>query len=169
MNLLAAESPLAVATGFVVFAIFGGSVLLWITITYRLAHGTRIIRHEPRRHVPWNGGDVLMLAGAYFFIGIFVMNVFHHFDSPKQTSSVATHTLGRPLFADVDGDEKRGHPLMPLFNSHDNALIALGVFLAVVKAPLFEEFFFQRCLSRLGGIGLDTQPQDRQFANGPPN
>ncbi len=127
-------------TGLIVIGVFAGSAVVWMTVVWRWMHRVPIIRHEFRRHVPWKGGDVLVLIAAYLFIGSMVMTAFRYFEKTRASIDRAD---GSHLMAEVDQNAKTAHPLTPLLTSGNIGLIALGIFLAVVKAPLLEEFMFR--------------------------
>jgi membrane protease YdiL (CAAX protease family) len=122
----------------VILAAFAGTAVVWAWLAGRWRRRLPLLRYEPRRRVPWQGWDVLLVALFYLLAldaaGRIVATVL----GPERIEPL-------PQAAAAAGAEHPApvHPLVQLVR-HGNAwmLLAAGV-VAVVVAPIAEEFLFR--------------------------
>jgi membrane protease YdiL (CAAX protease family) len=120
---------------------------------------------EPRRAVPWNGWDVLVVLGAFvLFFGTTVFTARWALGirvgpegNPSPRGSQAASSLGadraaavkktHPAPTESEKEKTAMHPLLvALGQRHQPGTLLLCGFAAVLAAPLAEEFFFRLLL-----------------------
>lgn len=52
-----------------VLAVIGGAIAVWATILRRVVQRRPLVAFEPRRLVPWNGLDVMLILLGYLLLG----------------------------------------------------------------------------------------------------
>jgi membrane protease YdiL (CAAX protease family) len=104
---------------------------LWTGICARWRRGAPIIPLARRRPVPWQAQDVLFL----FLIGLLLLIM---------AAKIVEAWMG-PDAAQQAADQKPelAHPTEQLLGSRNPGMIAVAITMAVIVAPLFEEFFFR--------------------------
>jgi membrane protease YdiL (CAAX protease family) len=148
----------------IIAAIFGASVGVWCWLFIRWRAGDPPIPLARRRPVPWLGRDVLFIffiawllpglaiIGANKFVG--AKAVDESAEKPETDSDKPVEKL----------DTK--HPAEHLLGSGDWQMIAATVFVAVVLAPIVEEFLFrmvlQGWLEAVWSRGRRKNPELRQ-------
>jgi len=107
------------------------SPAIWIWVCVRWRQGKAIIPLARRRPVPWQTQDVLFLFLIYLLVPI-----------------MATRVV--PGWAEADAEQQAAdqkpelaHPAEQLLRTNHPGAIAVSVVLAVVVAPLIEEFIFR--------------------------
>ena len=130
------------------------------------ASGTLLARlpWQPRRAVPWNGWDVLIVLGAYVLLfGTLALaarwGLGIKFDTANRSAPAGAQAAGS-MGADRAGrgnNAQQKHPsqqektslhplLVALGRRHQPGTLLLCGFIAVLVAPLSEEFFFRLLL-----------------------
>lgn len=128
--------------------VFLASAGVWIAILARFARGEPVVRYQPRRPVPWNGLDVAMVVILYLVCLSFAFALGHLLMPGNSHPALVEAALGEKPQID--------HPLVVAVRSHPGpGVILLAFFVAVLMAPVAEEFFFrlllQGWLERLEG------------------
>ena len=132
MNLLLATSLReGVLQAVILAAMLAAGAGLWSWIYARRQRGEPIIPLARRRPVPWQAQDVLFI----FLMGLFL-------------SMTAAQTVKVWMGSDAarqatDEKPELAHPAEQLLASGDPKAIAVAVMMAVIVAPLIEEFFFR--------------------------
>jgi len=111
------------------FLAVGAPIWLWVCLRWR--RGEPIIPLARRRPVPWQGQDVLFI----FLIGFLL---------PITSASVVGAWVGNngvQQAADLKPD--LSHPAEQMLRSSNLVAIAVATTMAVIVAPLVEEFFFR--------------------------
>jgi len=174
-----------------------GSAIVWGIIARRLATGRQLIPFEPRRSVPWNGFDLLMVLAVLWLLSFAAhraLAIYHGgaapdvMGPPDLAASMAAE-LGTLVFAlglmwlsagataadlgfrpprigydfalgglaylaavapisalqmSLEQFRPYEHPLIESYRQHPGpGMLAISLALAVVVAPLCEEFFFR--------------------------
>jgi membrane protease YdiL (CAAX protease family) len=142
------------------------SMLIAGTLLGATASGTLLARlpWQPRRAVPWNGWDVLIVLGAYVLLfGTLALaarwGLGIRFDVGKRFAPAGAQAAGSTGADRAGGgnsaqqkhpsqQEKTAlHPLLvALGRRHQPGTLLLCGFMAVLVAPLSEEFFFRLLL-----------------------
>ena len=124
---------LAAALGLVFVACFAA----WGLIGARLVSGRPVLRFERRRPAPWGALDMVIILVGYFVLNLAAYE-FAMYCLPDE--------LQQPLAANGD----TAHPVVRIVLEGNAALIALAGFVAIIVAPLSEEFIFRLVLQ--GGL-----------------
>ena len=107
----------------------------WGLIFARLWEGKSPLPCEPRRPVPWKAVHVLLILVIYFLSIIAVPGVFLQFVPPEVREAAASA-------AGVENS----HPVEQLLKNGPPAVLAVCFLVAVVVAPVTEEFLFRLVL-----------------------
>jgi membrane protease YdiL (CAAX protease family) len=122
-----------------------GFLLSWGFLIYRRYEGKSFLpRYEPRRPVPWNGWDLLLIFLLYWLL-LFVFHSSVAFaekaGKPKavgqQEAVLPSAAIKTPL------DKTTVHPLAQLLKDKSPAIFVLCFAVGVVIVPIFEEVFFR--------------------------
>ena len=138
----------------VTFLALGASLCVWTIAAYRLIRGVSTLAYEPRRRVPWQWIDLLIVFCAYAALGIGVVwLVCLTCDLEPATLLAVPYASGPeegpgPLPAtEVAESLKRAHPLVVLvYTSRSVWMLLFCCSIAVVAAPIVEEFLFRLLL-----------------------
>jgi membrane protease YdiL (CAAX protease family) len=104
--------------------------IVWAFLLRMRMERRPILPVGPRRQVPWNGWDILLFVILYFAVSIVSVLLFDAGNSSwSKPSSVNNY-----------------HPLVLLVLEGDSSKVAISILIAVVTAPIFEEFFFRLIL-----------------------
>jgi membrane protease YdiL (CAAX protease family) len=132
MTLLLATSPNeALVQAAILLALLGISAAIWIYLFSRWKRGKPIIRLARRRPVPWLGQDVLFII----LIGLMFPILATYAVRGLMKSESARHVAGE--------ERELSHPAEQLLRTGNPLAVAVAVAMAVVVAPLFEEFLFR--------------------------
>jgi membrane protease YdiL (CAAX protease family) len=112
--------PLAVSAG-----------ICWAWVCVRRHRGAPLIPLARRRPVPWQGQDVLFIFLAGIFLPVTVATSIHAW--------IGTDA-GQPA---ADQEPQLAHPAEQLLRTSNPAAVAVAAIMAVVVAPLTEEFLFR--------------------------
>ncbi|MFW6125080.1 MAG: type II CAAX prenyl endopeptidase Rce1 family protein [Pirellulales bacterium] len=137
-----------------VWALLIGTVLFWAGVIGRWRGGRRVLPYEPRRPVPWTGGDLATVL--VFFLATMIASggvVQRWFDGEQPQPGAAEQQ------ADVEGkrdreekdagllpEDRSPHIVLRLVAEGGVLLLLVSVVSVVVVAPLAEEFFFRLAL-----------------------
>jgi membrane protease YdiL (CAAX protease family) len=105
------------------------SAAIWITVYIRWQRCGPIIPLARQRAVPWNGHDVLVV----FVISLLI---------PMATASLVQKRIGAEQKV-LPQKKDLAHPAERLLRSGDPAAIIVAALMAVIVAPLVEEFLFR--------------------------
>ncbi len=129
--------PLATSPGEVILqaailaVLLAVSAGLWIWVCTRWQRGEPIIPLARRRPVPWQAQDVLFIFLMGLFLSITAAKAVKAWMGPEAEQRAA------------DQKPELAHPAEQLLRSGNPAAIAVAVTMAIVVAPLVEEFFFR--------------------------
>jgi membrane protease YdiL (CAAX protease family) len=118
--------------GWLQAAVVAASAAIWGVVLLRWWLGRPVIRYQPRRPVPWDGGHVLLMFFLYILL-----------------SGTALFAIRAALATDAGGGKVEPpsimHPIEKMLRSGEGNVwvIAAAVLAAVVAAPIAEEFFFR--------------------------
>jgi membrane protease YdiL (CAAX protease family) len=116
-------------TTIAVFAVV--SLGIWLHVYMRRLWGLPVVPFARRRPAPWLGQDVLFI----FLLAYFILII---------ASSLAGRLAGgEPVRESVEQKVQSEHPAERLLREGDWRAIAVAVFVAVIVAPIFEEFMFR--------------------------
>lgn len=130
------------------------SLAIWTVVAIRIRRGLPVLPYQPRRRVPWQWFDLLIVVFANAVLGIAALWLACVVSGHDFQEAIATERAEPVQAEPVGGDEVdraeellREHPLVVLLQSRPH----LGMFLfcalvAVIAAPLFEEFLFRLLL-----------------------
>jgi len=122
--LLAAQPDSSFSAALVTILAIAACAAVWTGIFVRKFQGLPVLPYEPRRQVPWNGLDVLVVFLTYMI----VMGLVTPASKPAAKAALS----------------ERGHSLEPLLALGNPLwMILLAVLMAVIVAPLVEEFLFR--------------------------
>ncbi len=119
------------------FAACCACLAVWAVIGARLAEGRPVLPREPRRLVPWQGIDVLVVMLIYATIMLVLGNLIAAWLGEEMTRS--------PDIYDVKG-ANAAHSIVRLVQQADLWILLACGFSAVIVAPIAEEFFFRLLL-----------------------
>ena len=109
-------------------------IYVWIEIVQRLRKRRPVLAVNPRRQVPWNALDLLVL----FLLAILLQGIL---------VGVLQKTLGTdvfgPLLSDRSNDLSKAHPLQEIFVQAGWSIRIACTLIAVIVAPLCEEMVFR--------------------------
>jgi membrane protease YdiL (CAAX protease family) len=147
-----AAAPVAV----IALVMIVGGIVVWGYILRCLLLRRSIVAFEPRRQVPWNGLDVLLVAIVYVLIGSTLAFAAQELLGWRLTPPDAVATSDQPAAmpeAEVAGDDteaddgpdlERSHALVVLLaGESSSAVFLLCMVTAVIVAPVTEEFLFR--------------------------
>jgi membrane protease YdiL (CAAX protease family) len=166
------ENPakiLTVLADIAALAVIVGGVSVWLTIFRRILQRRPLVPFEPRRPVPWNGFDVLVVLFGYVCLGGLlvlaanqvlgwefdtvqaevsdVQQVETPVDEPPTEENQEEPQVGEPEEGDNGIDLERAHPVVVLLSGDSSpGTFLLCLFTVVIMAPLAEEFFFRLLL-----------------------
>ena len=107
---------------------------VWIWLAVRASRGVPSLPYQPRRQVPWQGLDVLLVFGLFYLLPALVAEI----SAPWFQIDFAPPAAGDETPLDAE------HPLTKLLIEGPNAgILVLAVFSAIVVAPIVEEFLFR--------------------------
>jgi len=132
MTLLLATLPgKEMAQAALLAAFLAASAGLWTSIHARWQRREPIIPLARRRPVPWQAQDMFFI----FLIGLLL---------PIIATKAAQAWMGPDAARQAaDGEPELVHPAEQLLRSGNPGAIAIAAIMAVIVAPLFEEFFFR--------------------------
>jgi len=104
---------------------------IWTWICVRRRQGRPIIPLARRRPVPWQAQDVLFIFLMYYLFPILAIGAVQTWTGIDAAEQVA------------DQKPELSHPAEQLLRTSDPGAIAVSVVLAVLVAPLIEEFIFR--------------------------
>ena len=118
--------------------------VVWVKIALRWLRRLPVLPYQPRRPVPWRAFDVVLIASMYVFLQVVVLNAaYKWFAVPRE--AVAEAAKAAPV--NIDDPMSRAHPLTrALSEGRDTWTILLCTLLAVIVAPITEEFVFRLVL-----------------------
>jgi membrane protease YdiL (CAAX protease family) len=125
----------------IIAAILAASVGIWCWIFLRRQAGLPLIPLARRRPVPWLGRDVLfifLIAVILPGLAIRVVTAIGGTDAAQQSAATIT-----PEAQKAKEKLETEHPTVDLLGSGDWRMIAVAIFLAVILAPILEEFLFR--------------------------
>lgn len=146
--LLAAQPDSSPSQTLAIVLALAACAAVWTGILSRKFHGLPVLPYEPRRQVPWNGLDVLVVVLlAYLFVPVLVASAGATLrgeklpaSKPAVKSAAETGAETSPEMAQPEGV----HPLQLLLaRGNPRWMIVLAVLVAVVVAPLSEEFLYR--------------------------
>ncbi len=142
--LLAAQPDSSPWETLVIILALAACAAVWTGVFVRKSHGLPVLPYEPRRQVPWNGLDVLVVfVLAYLIIPVLVMFVCVHLCGVELPVAEPAPEFAAETGAEVAQPEEV-HPLQPLLASGNPIwMIVLAVLIAVVVAPVSEEFLYR--------------------------
>jgi membrane protease YdiL (CAAX protease family) len=125
------------------------SIAAWGWIAARFRCRRSLLPYTPRRPVPWQGLETLMLLGLYF-AGMFAVQ------------PILSHIVGISPHFDEHAAAETLHPIARLLQDRPGLGSVLLCFASVVVvAPLVEEFFFRVVLQ--GWLEAEERRWRRQF------
>jgi len=129
--LLATSPGEVILPAAILVVLLSASAAIWTGILARRRRGEPIIPLARRRPVPWHVQDVLFILLLAVLLPITAVGAVRVWIGPDagQQAAVATPELA--------------HPAEQLLRTGTPAAIAVAVTMAVVVAPLIEEFFFR--------------------------
>jgi membrane protease YdiL (CAAX protease family) len=132
-------SPLQLALSVgIELAIFGGCAAVWSWVGVQASQGRPAIPLRPRRPVPWDGWDVMMILALYFSAATAALWIL----SPRPPRGEA-----KPVQQAAGPEEKNEHPVVQLWRQDPRwATKLLSAVAAVIVAPVVEEFLFRLLL-----------------------
>ena len=132
MTPLLATLPGKVVAAAAVFAVLlAATAAIWTGILARWRRGQAIIPLARRRPVPWHVQDVLFILLLAVPLALTTVRVVMAWVGPDAAQQAA------------DATPELAHPAEILLRAGTPIAIAVAVTMAVVVAPLFEEFFFR--------------------------
>jgi membrane protease YdiL (CAAX protease family) len=114
------------------------SSAVWGLICIQLARRKPLVPYEPRQPAPWRAFDMLMIVLSFF--------VFT-FSAQFAALTFLPAELTKPL---AEGQLATGHGIMPLLSHGGTFGLLLAALLAIIVAPIIEEFLFRLVLQ--GGL-----------------
>jgi membrane protease YdiL (CAAX protease family) len=143
---LFAQQPIpGIFTG-ILLSFVSGFIFVWFFFAYRLHKGRSILpRYEPRRAVPWNGWDLLVIVFFYVFLLSAIQGSIHFVKKISGGSAQESQKQAERPAASDDKDSKDTtvHPLAQLLKNKNPAIFVLCFSVGVIVVPIFEEFFFR--------------------------
>jgi membrane protease YdiL (CAAX protease family) len=119
------------------------SAAIWIGIYARWQEGRPIIPLARRRPVPWQAQDVLFLFLIGFGFPIGAALAVQMWIGPDAARHAADQESKDAAQQAADQKSKLAHPAEQLLRSGNPGAIAISVTMAVIVAPLIEEFLFR--------------------------
>jgi membrane protease YdiL (CAAX protease family) len=107
------------------------SAAIWIKICLRRRRGEPIIPLARRRPVPWLGRDVLCIFLIGLLLSVIAAKSIRAWMGPDTAQQAA------------DQKPELAHPAEQLLRSGNPGALTIAVVMAVIVAPLIEEFFFR--------------------------
>jgi membrane protease YdiL (CAAX protease family) len=107
--------------------------LAWMWVALRLQQRRPIVPFSPRWPAPWNGLHVLAIVLLYFAVNILCTSAALHWLVPDDGKLAPTQAE----------QSEAAHPLTTLLPHHQPGIVLLVLVLAVVVAPVTEEFVFR--------------------------
>lgn len=108
--------------------------MAWAAIIECLASGKPVLPYQPRRRVPWQIWDVLAIV-VFYIVGTMILislaQHFLHLDANEFSGDAAQKRIGTI------------HPIVQLLVEKNWAAIFTCGIIAIVIAPVAEEFFFR--------------------------
>ncbi len=147
-----------------VLAVICGAIGSWVLILRRVLQRRPLVSFEPRRPVPWNGLDLLVVLLAYVSLGASLTLAAYGLlgwdfqelgakpstamqsrsdDDPASEAKIAVAKENDNQEIDLD----RAHPIVVLLSGDASpGTVLLCLIAVIVIAPLAEEFFFRLLL-----------------------
>lgn len=137
--------------------LLSAAIVVWMTIFSRWAHGRSLASYERRRPVPWGALDIALVFGGYLLLTAIIPSLALELPPPEQRRPLEKRpptqlapNMVQPGVPDVKEQETVGesdgqvlHPIVHLIRSRSLAAMMLAVTLALIIAPLSEEFIFR--------------------------
>jgi membrane protease YdiL (CAAX protease family) len=121
-----------------VLALLGGCAAMWSWVGVQASLGRPAIPMWPRRPVPWNGWDLLVIAAIYFS----TVSVALWILSPRPPAGNT-----KPVQKAAVPAEKNEHYVIQLWRQDPRSVTKLfSAIAAVIVAPIVEEFLFRLLL-----------------------
>ena len=147
------HDPLTIiAVNVAVWAVLIGTVLFWVYVVRRWHAGQSVLPYEPRRPVPWDGGDLAIVLLFYIAASIASGGIVHlRFEDKVGEPAAAEATAGDAQDAE-DGDlellpeDESPHVVLRLVTEGGVWPLVVSVISVVIVAPLVEEFLFRLLL-----------------------
>jgi len=147
------HDPLTIiAVNVAVWAVLIGTVLFWVHVVRRWHAGQSVLPYEPRRPVPWDGGDLAIVLLFYIAASIASGGIVHlRFEDKVGEPAAAEATAGDARDAE-DGDlellpeDESPHVVLRLVTEGGVWPLVVSVISVVIVAPLVEEFLFRLLL-----------------------
>jgi membrane protease YdiL (CAAX protease family) len=113
------------------------SAPVWTLIVLRWQRGHSVLPYQPRRSVPWNAGDLLLIVLVHWTLLVVAGGIAAEWLTPA---------LKEMLPAPSDAKSTTMHPIVQLVLTHNPWLLLAAAFSAAIVAPLVEESFFRLLL-----------------------
>ena len=110
------------------------SAAIGLSIAVRMWRGLSVLRYQPRRQVPWQGIDLLVIVVVYVVVLGGCQEIAWRIMGPEIT---------RPPVAVKMGDASAGHSVVKMLTDAPAWMFILGGLSVVVVAPIVEEFLFR--------------------------
>lgn len=110
------------------------SLIFWGAMLQRYRARGSILANEPRRHVPWQGIDVIVVLVAFVLLSAIAASVLRWWLGPGLFEPKLSY---EPLAPSTD------HPVVEALATGGLWMVLLCVFAVVVVAPIAEEFLFR--------------------------
>jgi len=121
----------------VVAAAFCACLAVWWVVATRLRQGRAVLPREPRREVPWEGIDLILVMAVYVALVSVALLLAYVCLGPEAGLPPAVQDLDKSTSA---------HLVEQLIEQGSGWIILICVFSAGVVAPIVEEFFFRLLL-----------------------
>lgn len=107
----------------------------WITVVQRLWRRQPVVPYEPRRHVPWQGVDLLLVLLVYVATAAGMVGMAH--------AILADSGLTKPPVMQDANSSNTAHTVIRLLDEGTPIVLFVCAMAVVVVAPLAEEFLFR--------------------------
>jgi membrane protease YdiL (CAAX protease family) len=129
------NQPATIALGAIIMVVLAATGLVWRAIALRWRRGIPLVPYQHRRRVRWQGADVLLVVLFYILAMILAMCIVPAILGPEKSALVPCP------------EEERGdNPVLQLLRQGPAWAVAAAVLVAVVVAPVTEEFLFRALL-----------------------
>ncbi|MBN1590801.1 MAG: CPBP family intramembrane metalloprotease [Pirellulales bacterium] len=128
---------LPLASSILVCLLLWGTLTAWVVVGGRIKQRKPLLRVEPQRDVPWRGIDLLAILVVHTMGGLVLLQIALAVFGPEATRSVLVEN---------PSDLQRSHELVRVLSEASWPVIVACVVMAVVIAPITEEFLFRLLL-----------------------